>query len=105
MLTKNKSLNFNILSKNWSKLWMKTKKLIILVEIHYLLIFLRDIHKKHLSIEKAGNKQNNFANEWKNFDKGTNCLGKQSLIVLYNLDYYLLLERMFFITLEAGYFQ
>ena len=34
-------------------------------------VFLRDIHEGHLSIEGADNKQNNFANELKNFDKNT----------------------------------
>ena len=41
--------------------------------------FLRDIHKGHLSIEKANNKQSNFTNE-RSFDKGTNILGKQSFL-------------------------
>ena len=27
------------------------------------------MHEEHLSIEKAGNKQSNFANKLKNFDK------------------------------------
>ena len=39
------------------------------------IVFLRDIHKGHLSIEKADNKQSNFTNE-RSFDKGTNILGK-----------------------------
>ena len=47
----------------------------ILVSINYLL-FLRDIHEEHLSIEKADNKQSNFDNELKNFDKGIKYLKK-----------------------------
>ena len=34
------------------------------------IIFLRDIHEGHLSIEKADNKHSTFAIELKNFDKG-----------------------------------
>ena len=41
-------------------------------------IFLRDIHEGHLSIEKADNKQSNFANELKNFDKGMKTLEEKS---------------------------
>ena len=55
------------------------KKLIILVYIHCLL-FLRDIHEGHLSVEGADNKQSKFANELKNFDKGTKTLDKKSFL-------------------------
>ena len=34
--------------------------------------FLRDKHEGYLSIEGADDKQSNFANELKNFDKGAN---------------------------------
>ena len=40
--------------------------------------FLRDTHVGPLSIEKAVKKQSNFANELKNFDKGTKALDKKS---------------------------
>ena len=52
------------------------EKLIILVNIHYLL-FLRDIYEGHLSTEGANNKQSNFTNELKNFDKGAKILDKK----------------------------
>ena len=39
--------------------------------------FLRDIHGGHLSIEKADNKQSNFANELNNFDKGIKKIEKK----------------------------
>ena len=55
------------------------KKLTILVNIHCLL-FLRDIHEGHLSIEGADNKQSKHANELKNFDKGTKTLDKKSFL-------------------------
>ena len=40
------------------------------------ILFLRDIQEGHLSIEKADNKQSNFANILKNFDKGIKHLKK-----------------------------
>ena len=33
------------------------------------MVSLRDVHEGNLSIEKADNKQSNFANELKNFNK------------------------------------
>ena len=50
-------------------------KLIILVNTAFC--FLRGIHKGHLSIEKGDNKQINFANELKNFDKDIKTLEKR----------------------------
>ena len=41
------------------------EKLNVLVNIHHLLIFLRDLPEGHLSIEKADNYQNNILNELK----------------------------------------
>ena len=38
--------------------------------------YLRDILEGHLSIKKADNKQSNFANELKNFDKVLQTLQK-----------------------------
>ena len=35
------------------------------------IVFLRDIYEGHLSIERPDNKQSNFANELKDFDKYT----------------------------------
>ena len=48
----------------------------------YLLpiVFLRDIYEGHLSIEKAGNNQSNFANELRNFDKGIKTLENKSFL-------------------------
>ena len=43
-------------------------------------MFLRDIHEGHFSIEKADNKQCNFANELKNFDKGIKGLENNSFL-------------------------
>ena len=43
-------------------------------------MFLRDIHEGQLSIEGADNKQSKFANELKNFDKGTKTLDKKSFL-------------------------
>ena len=51
------------------------EKLIILVNTAFC--FLRGIHKGHLSIEKGDNKQINFANELKNFDKDIKTLDKR----------------------------
>ena len=39
--------------------------------------FLRDMHNLYLSFEKAANKQSNFANELKHFEKGTKTLEKK----------------------------
>ena len=44
------------------------------------IVFLRDIHEGNLSIEKADNKQSNFAYELKNFEKSTKTLEKKSLL-------------------------
>ena len=41
-------------------------------------MFLRDIHEGYLSLENVGHKQNNFAIELKNFEKGTKTLEKKS---------------------------
>ena len=53
------------------------EKQIILVKHSLLLVFSRDIHKGDLSIEKADNKQSNFANELKNFGKGIKTVEKK----------------------------
>ena len=39
-------------------------------------VFSRDIHERDLLIEKVDNTQINFANELKNFDKGTKAFEK-----------------------------
>ena len=59
---------------------LSVEKLIILVNFDYLLFFLRDIHNVYLSLEKAGNKQSNFANELKNFEKFTKIVEKKSFL-------------------------
>ena len=43
------------------------------------IVFLRDRHKGHLSIEKTDNKKSNFANELKHFPKGTKIIEKKSI--------------------------
>ena len=52
----------------------------MLVNIHHLVFFLRDIHNGYLSLEKTDNKQSNFVNELKNFEKGTKTLEKRSFL-------------------------
>ena len=42
--------------------------------------FLRKIHEGHLPIEGADNKQINFANELKHFDKDTKTVDKRSFL-------------------------
>ena len=59
---------------------LSVEKLIILVNFDYLLFFLRDIHNVYLSLEKASNKQSNFANELKNFEKFTKIVEKKSFL-------------------------
>ena len=41
---------------------------------------LRDIHERHLSIEKADNKRSSLVNEFKNFHKGIRSLEKKSFL-------------------------
>ena len=43
-------------------------------------MFLRHLHGGHLSIEKTDNKQINFVNALKNFDKGVKTLEKKSFL-------------------------
>ena len=50
----------------------------ILANICYLM-FLRDIHEGHLSLEDADNKQSNLVNELKNFDIGIKKIFKKNL--------------------------
>ena len=44
------------------------------------IVFLRNIHERHLSIEKADDKQSNFTNELKNFDIGMKALEIKSFL-------------------------
>ena len=44
------------------------------------IVFLRNIHERHLSIEKADDKQSNFTNELKNFDIGMKGLEIKSFL-------------------------
>ena len=55
----------------------KRGKLIILLNIHYLL-FLKDKHEGYLSLVNADHRQGNFANELKKFGKGTKTPEKNS---------------------------
>ena len=52
------------------------KKLTTLVNIIYLLIFLRDIHEGYLSLEDADDEQCNLVAKLNNLDKGTRELKK-----------------------------
>ena len=79
------------------------EKLIILVNIHYLLFFLRDIHEGYLSLENAYLKQSNFAIELKNFGNSRKTLEKKTFFK--KQDYYLVQEKKFLIDLKADYFQ
>ena len=66
MLSQKKSLNCKVLLNKMIEIINKNvEKLNVLVNIHYLLIFLRDLPEGHLSIEKADNYQNNILNELK----------------------------------------
>ena len=83
-----------------------TKNLIlgpILVQFAYC--FLRDIHEGHLSLKDADDEQSNFAAQIKNLGKGKKKkkLKKSSLKI--TLDYHLVQEKMFLITLKAYNFQ
>ena len=62
-------------------------------------MFLRDIHEGHLSTEKAGNKQSNFTNELKNFDKGIKTL--ERIFLKITQDYYLVQEKKFFSSFKS----
>ena len=62
-------------------------------------MFLRDIHEGHLSTEKAGNKQSNFTNELKNFDKGIKTL--ERIFLKITQDYYLVQEKTFFSSFKS----
>ena len=44
------------------------------------IVFVRVIHEGNLSIEKAGNKQSNFANASKKIDKGIKTLERKSFL-------------------------
>ena len=44
------------------------------------IVFLRDIHEGHLSIENVNRKQSNLAIELQNFEKGTKTLEKKSFL-------------------------
>ena len=67
----------NIIKKDDLNYKSKRGRLIILVNFT-VYCFLRDVHEGHLSIERPDNKQSNFANELKNFNKGTKPLDKTS---------------------------
>ena len=44
------------------------------------IVFSRDTHVEHLSIQGSDNKQSHFANELKNFDKGRKTLDKKFVL-------------------------
>ena len=84
-----------------------TKNLIlgpILVQFAYC--FLRDIHEGHLSLKDADDEQSNFAAQIKNLgkDKKNKTKLKNSSLKI-TLDYHLVQEKMFLITLKAYNFQ
>ena len=47
----------------------KVEKAVILVNLLYLLFFLRDIHKENLSLKAADGEQSNFDGKLKNLDE------------------------------------
>ena len=55
----------------------KHGKTYIFIKFLQPIVFLRDIHEGHLSIEKADNKKSNFAYDLKNFKKGIKTLEKK----------------------------
>ena len=55
----------------------KRGKTYIFIKFLQPIVFLRDIHEGHLSIEKADNKKSNFAYDLKNFKKGIKTLEKK----------------------------
>ena len=66
-----KMLNCKILLKDDLNYKSKRAKTYNFSEYSLAIVFLRYIHEGNLSIEKADNKQSNFANELKNFH---NCI-------------------------------
>ena len=67
-------------------------------------VSLRDIHKGHLSIEGPDNKQSNFANELKNFEKGIKGLEKKFIINNLSDAYFIFYLLWFRILISKEYF-
>ena len=62
-------INFqDIIKTNELNYKSNIEKFIVLVNILYLLLFLRDIHKRYLSLEDAVVEQSNFEAKFKNLD-------------------------------------
>ena len=66
-------------------------------------VFLRDKHKKYLSLENNNLKQSNFATELKNFEKGKKTLEKKYF--LDNLVSLTSARKKFLIALKSDCFQ
>ena len=75
----------------------------LILNIFCLLFFLRDIHEGQLSLEDTDEKQSNFASKLQNLSKSKKAIEKEFLKI--TLDYYLVQEKKFLITLKADYFQ
>ena len=80
----------------------KRGKILILVNIHYILISKWDINSRYLSLEKADNNRSNFANELKNFERGAKTL---FLIFFFFLTIIWCKRKKFLLTLQVEYFQ
>ena len=66
------------------------------------LLFLRDIHERHLSLKDVDVEQSNFATKIKNLDKGNKKIAKR--VFLNNLGL-LMQGKLFLVILKADYFQ
>ena len=79
----------------------KRGKILILVNIHYILISKWDINSRYLSLEKADNNRSNFANELKNFERGAKTL----FLIFFFLTIIWCKRKKFLLTLQVEYFQ
>ena len=66
-------------------------------------VFLRDIDEGQLSLEDTDEKQSNFASKLQKLSKSKKAIEKDFSKI--TLDYYLVQEKKFLITLKADYFQ
>ena len=79
----------------------KRGKILILVNIHYILISKWDINSRYLSLEKADNNRSSFANELKNFERGAKTL----FLIFFFLTIIWCKRKKFLLTLQVEYFQ
>ena len=78
----------------------KRGKILILVNIHYILISKWDINSRYLSLEKADNNRSSFANELKNFERGAKTL----FLIFFFFNYYLVQEKKVLINFTSRIF-